>query len=66
MKRRIVLTIGLLRDFPELGRERPNLEVRALGVAGYPYTVYYRFEDNEVWLIHIRDDRRRPLGRGDL
>ena len=66
VKRRIVQTIKLLGDFPEFGWERPILEVRALGVAGYRYTVYYRFEDNEVWLIHIRDDRRRPLERGDL
>jgi plasmid stabilization system protein ParE len=33
-------TISFLADFPGLGRERPELEVRALGVAGYSYTVY--------------------------
>jgi plasmid stabilization system protein ParE len=61
-----LLAIGLLRDFPELGRERPHLEVRAIGVAGYPYTVYYRIEANEVWLLHVRDDRRKPPEPGDL
>ena len=66
VKAEIVFTIGLLADFPELGVDRPHLEVRALGVARYPYTVYYRVEGSDVWLIHIRDDRREPLQPGDL
>ena len=66
VKAEIVFTIGLLADFPELGVDRPHLEVRALGVARYPYTIYYRIEGTDVWLIHIRDDRREPLRPGEL
>jgi plasmid stabilization system protein ParE len=66
VKEQIVFTVGLLADFPELGTDRPNLEARALGVAGYPCTVYDRVEDNDVWVLHIRDDRRRPLEAGEV
>ena len=66
VKAEIVFTIGLLADFPELGVDRPHLEVRALGVARYPYTVYYRVEGTDVWIIHIRDDRRKPLQAREL
>jgi plasmid stabilization system protein ParE len=59
-------TIGLLSDFPKLGRDRPELEARSLGIPRWPYTAYYRIEGGEVWIVHIRDDRRRPLKPGDL
>ena len=66
VKAEIVFTIGSLADFPELGVDRPHLEVRALGVARYPYTIYYRVEKTDVWIIHIRNDRRAPLQAKDL
>ena len=66
VKAEIVFTIGLLADFPELGVDRPELEVRALGVARYPYTIYYRVEASDVWIVHIRDDRRQSLKPGEL
>ncbi len=59
-------SIDLLADFPRLGRDRPDLEARALGIPRYPYTAYYRIEDEEVWIVHIRDDRRRPVEPSDL
>ena len=59
-------SIDLLADFPGLGRDRPDLEARALGIPRYAYTAYYRIEDEEVWIVHIRDDRRRPVEPGDL
>jgi plasmid stabilization system protein ParE len=59
-------TIGLLADFPMLGRDRPELDARALGVPRYPYTVYYRIEGEEIWIVHVRDTRRRPPQRSDL
>ena len=34
-----------------------------LSIVRYPYKVYYEVEDDEVWIIHIRDARRRPWGR---
>lgn len=59
-------TIELLADFPMLGRNRPDLGARMLGIPRYPYTAYYRIEGDEIWIVHIRDDRRMPLGPGDL
>ena len=61
VRAQIVFSIGLLAEFPELGVERPELGVRALGVPRYAYTVYYRVEGEDVWVVHIRDDRRSPL-----
>jgi plasmid stabilization system protein ParE len=58
--------IDLLADFPKIGRDRPNLDARSLGIPRYPYTAYYRLEGEEVWIVHVRDDRRKPLERRDL
>lgn len=58
--------IELLADFPRIGRPRPELDARSIGVTRYPYTVYYRIEGNEVWIVHVRDDRRRPPQPDDL
>lgn len=59
-------TIDLLADYPKIGRDRPELDARALGVPHYPYTAYYRIERDEIWIVHIRDDRRKLPERGDL
>lgn len=59
-------TIDLLADYPKIGRDRPELDARALGVPRYPYTAYYRIERDEIWIVHIRNDRRKPPERGDL
>ena len=59
-------TIDLLADYPRIGGDRPELDARALGIPRYPYTVYYRIEGDEIWIVHIRDDRRKPPERGDL
>jgi toxin ParE1/3/4 len=59
-------TIDLLTEFPQIGRDRPELGVRAIGIPRYPYTVYYRLDGGAVWVVHIRDDRRRPPTRTDL
>ena len=31
-----------------------------LTIVQYPYKVYYEVEGTEVWILHIRDSRRRP------
>ena len=49
-----------------LGRDRADLNVRALGIPRYPFTVYYRAEDDGIWIVHIRDDRRRPLEADEI
>jgi plasmid stabilization system protein ParE len=59
-------SIDLLADFPMLGRNLPELHARALGVPRYPYTAYYRIKDEKISILHVRDNRRRPLERGDL
>ena len=33
--------IDLLADFPKIGRDRPDLDARALGIPRYPFTAYY-------------------------
>jgi plasmid stabilization system protein ParE len=37
--------IDLLVDFPKLGRDRPELESRSLGIPRYPYTAYRLLPD---------------------
>jgi toxin ParE1/3/4 len=59
-------TIDLLADFPKLGRDRPELDARSLGIPRWPYTAYYRIENEEIWIVHIRDGRRQPVEPGDL
>ena len=61
----ICSTIALLADYPKIGHERRELGARSLGIPRHPYTAYYRVEGNEVWVVHVRDDRRRPPERGD-
>jgi plasmid stabilization system protein ParE len=34
-------TIELLADFAKIGRDRPELDARELGIPRYPYTAYY-------------------------
>lgn len=37
-----------------------SLGSRELTVPRYPYKVYYELTDEAVWILHIRDARRRP------
>jgi toxin ParE1/3/4 len=62
----ILSAIDRLERFPQLGRDRPDLGVRALGIPRQPYTAYYRVEGDEIWIVHIRDGRRRPVEQGDV
>ena len=66
VEKAIRFTIGLLADFPRLGRERTDLAARSLGIPAYPFTVYYRIEGDEIWIVHIRDDRRSSPQESDL
>ena len=59
-------SIGRLIKNPRLGIDRPDLAVRKLGVPHYPYAVYYRVAEDRIEIVHIRDDRRKPLEPGDL
>jgi len=37
-----------------------------LGVPRYPFIAYYRIEGEEIWIVQVRDDRRKPPETGDL
>ncbi len=66
VRQAIDATFSLIGEFPGAGRNRPELDVRSIPVSHYPYTVYYRIETDEVIVVHVRDDRRRPLSAGAL
>ena len=60
VQRSIVQAIRSLAGYPRLGRSTMVAEVRELTVPRYPYKVYYRIDGEEIWILHIRDARRRP------
>lgn len=60
VQRAIVQAIRSLAGYPRLGRLTAVAEVRELTVPRYPYKVYYLIEGGEIWILHIRDARRRP------
>jgi toxin ParE1/3/4 len=55
-----------LQDNPGLGINQPGLGARRLGVPRYPYSIYYRLTAYTVEILHVRDDRRKPLAPGDV
>jgi len=62
----IVRAIRSLALHPRLGQQTDKPGVYELIVPRRPYKVYYRIETDEVWVLHIRDARRRPWqGEGD-
>ena len=68
--RRVKLAIvGAIRGLachPRIGRLTDKPGLHELVVPRHPYKIYYRIEGEEVWIIHIRDARRRPWeGEGD-
>ena len=60
VKRSIAYSIRLLAGHPYMGPPTDYVGVRELSVPRLPYKVYYRVEATEVWIVHIRDARRRP------
>jgi toxin ParE1/3/4 len=66
VRRAINATLAQLSEFPFTGRDRPELGVRSVGVARYPYTIYHRVDETEVEIVHVRDDRRRPPAAADV
>ena len=62
--RRMVERVGLLGDFPELGRELPETIVAGMGyrhfVAG-AWRVFYRVGDGEVWVDRVLHSRRNHM-----
>lgn len=60
VKRTIFKTIELIQEFPRGGREAGEQQTRVLPAGRYPYLVYWSIEAGEIWIVHIRDARRRP------
>lgn len=60
VKRAIRKTIQVIGEFPEGGRRAGEEGTRVLPAGRYPYLIYWTVEAGEVWLVHIRDARRRP------
>ena len=66
VRRAIVATLEHLSGFPLTGKNRPELQVRSIGVSRYNYTIYFRVAEDYVEIIHICDDRRASLEPGDI
>lgn len=60
IKRTLDATVSVIGHFPESGRLAGEEGVRVLPVGRYPYLVYWVVEAGDVWIVHIRDGRRRP------
>ena len=60
VKRTIVNAIRLLGSHPHMAPLTDVSGVRELSVPRRPYKVYYRVERGEIWIVHIRDARRKP------
>jgi plasmid stabilization system protein ParE len=66
LMRAIKGAIRSLAIHPRLGQVTNRVGIYELIVPRRPYKVYYRIEREEVWIVHIRDARRRPWqGDGD-
>ena len=63
VKRAIARAIRLLASHPRMAPLTDEPSVHELNVPGRPYKVYYRIDGDEVWIVHIRDTRRKPWGR---
>ena len=61
VKRAIQHAVELLADFPNIGTATDRSpEFRGVRAGRYPYRIYYRVRGDEVWIVHVRDMRRRP------
>jgi len=38
--------------------------VYELSLVRYPYQIYYEIAGEEIWILHVRDARRRPWDGG--
>jgi plasmid stabilization system protein ParE len=60
VKRALDQAVELLALFPLAGPEIDRApQFRGLLVGRYPYRLYYRIRDDEVWIVHVRHLRQR-------
>ena len=56
--------IRQLGRFPLMAPVTDDVAVLELSIVRYPYKVYYELSrDEEVWILHIRDTRRKGSDR---
>jgi toxin ParE1/3/4 len=63
---RIEQLIGQLKEFPQMAQETDFPSVRKFPLGRFPYFIYYVVERDEVVIIHIRHQARRPLSAEEL
>lgn len=52
--------IARLGSFPLMAPVTDEIGILELSIVRYPYKVYYELrDDEEVWIVHIRDTRRK-------
>ena len=60
VKRALDSTERLIEQFPYGGRASKETGTRVLPIGRFPYLVHWTIEAGEVWIVHIRDARRKP------
>jgi toxin ParE1/3/4 len=63
---RVEQLIGQLTEFPHMAQETDFAGVRKFPLGRFPYFIYYVVERDEVVIIHIRHQARRPLTAEEL
>jgi toxin ParE1/3/4 len=56
-------TIEMLPVFPLLGVVVNDEGDRRLGIARYPYLVFYHEGQNDIFIDHIRHSARKPINQ---
>jgi toxin ParE1/3/4 len=56
--------LSLLAEFPRIAPETDAPGVYELSLVRYPYQIYYEIAGEEIWILHVRDARRRPWDGG--
>ncbi len=54
-------SVDTLDFFPQIGRVVDNADHRRVPVLRYPYVVFYRIADADLFILHIRHTSRRPI-----
>lgn len=66
VRQHIAQTLERLGDFPFLGRETDEPDVRVLPLTRYPYLIFYAVLNDTVAVLHIRHGAREPINPGEL
>lgn len=54
-------TIQNLEFFPEIGKKTEDINHKQLSVSRYPYAIYYRIVEDQIFITHIRHASRMPV-----